>query len=60
MENGLKPCPFCGSKDIRVIDRINVSDGYHNFYHIKCKGCGASTDECKSMFDANVAWNRRV
>ncbi|MBR5179314.1 MAG: Lar family restriction alleviation protein [Lachnospiraceae bacterium] len=60
MEEGLKPCPFCGSEDIHLIDRIDCSNGLQNYYHTKCKACGASTDEFGCKFDALVAWNRRV
>ncbi|MBO4420422.1 MAG: Lar family restriction alleviation protein [Lachnospiraceae bacterium] len=60
MEKGLLKCPFCGDEDIKIIDRIDVSDGMHTLYHAKCSGCGASTDEQKSQFDAIMAWNRRV
>ena len=60
MEKGLLKCPFCGAEDIKIIDRINVSDGIHTHYHAKCSGCGASTDEQKSQFDAIMAWNRRA
>ena len=57
---GLMECPFCGSKKIVVIDRIDCSDGQHNFYHVKCKECKALTDEYGSQYEAIVAWNRRV
>ena len=60
MEKGILKGPFCGGEDIKVIDRIDVSDGMHTLYHAKCSECGASTDEFKSQFDAIVAWNRRV
>ena len=59
MRDGLKECPFCGSEEIRVIDRINVSNGLNSYYHVKCRGCGASSDEYKSQYDAIMAWNRR-
>ena len=60
MENGLKTCPFCGSADIHIIDRIDCSDGLHTYYHARCKECGVSTNEYPSQFDAIVAWNRRA
>ncbi|MCR5204484.1 MAG: Lar family restriction alleviation protein [Lachnospiraceae bacterium] len=60
MENGLKNCPFCGSADIHIIDRIDCSDGLHTYYHARCKECGVSTNEYSSQFDAIVAWNRRA
>lgn len=60
MDKGFLKCPFCGSDDIKLIDRIDVSDGVHTYYHAKCSGCGASTEEQKSQYDAIVAWNRRA
>ena len=57
---GLKLCPFCGSKNIHVIDRIDCSKGLQTYYHARCKDCGVSTNEYKSQFEAIVAWNRRV
>jgi len=60
MDDGLKKCPFCGAEEIHVIDRIDTSNGLSNFYHVKCKECGASTNEFRSQFDAIVAWNRRA
>ena len=60
MEEGIKNCPFCGSKDISVIDRIDYRDALRTHYHLRCKGCGVKTDEYDSQFEAIVAWNRRV
>ena len=60
MNDGLKECPFCGSKDIHIIDRIDCSNGLNNYYHARCKSCGVMTEEYRSRFDAIIAWNRRV
>ncbi|MBR4344846.1 MAG: Lar family restriction alleviation protein [Lachnospiraceae bacterium] len=60
MDKGLKKCPFCGSDDIHIIDRIDCSDGLHTYYHVKCKECGVSTDEFANQYASIVAWNRRV
>jgi Lar family restriction alleviation protein len=54
----LKPCPFCGHKDIKIEYR---GDGYV-VYCYKCDAemnvCG---DECAShRQDAIDQWNRRV
>lgn len=59
MENGLKKCPFCGSDEVCIIDRIDCSDGLHTYYHVKCKKCGGSSGEYNTQFDAIIAWNRR-
>ena len=60
MDNVLLPCPFCGGKEISMIDRIDVFNGVHTIYRAKCKKCGASTEEYKTQFDATLAWNTRA
>lgn len=51
----LKPCPFCGHRDIRV-RKNNAKDVCYIF----CNGCGCSTggDVVRDM--AIETWNRRV
>ena len=55
----LKPCPFCGSKEVKVIEHKY----YHslNSYGVKCFGCKT---ESYQFFDtkneAIEAWNRRA
>lgn len=54
-EKALSPCPFCGSKDVRI----------HSFYpksetaYAYCGWCGASTHVQESEEEAVEAWNRR-
>jgi len=49
----LKPCPFCGSTDVRVID----DDGY---WHVECAECPVMTRA--DTFPAAVIedWNLRA
>ena len=49
----LKPCPFCGS------DNIKIHIGYSHSY-IRCEDCIVSTRRYKSIQDAIDGWNRRV
>lgn len=49
----LKPCPFCGSNDVK----IHV--GYSHSY-IRCEGCIVSTRRFKDIQGAVNCWNRRV
>lgn len=51
----LKPCPFCGHYDIRIIKN---STG--DVWYVSCFTCGCSTggDVVKDM--AIAAWNRRA
>ena len=49
--NKLKPCPFCGSSRVEIV-------GYFPF--VRCKGCGAETDNYDDKEEAAVAWNTRA
>ncbi len=55
MPNKLKPCPFCGSKDIQV---QNV-EGLDTWRYIQCDHCGGRTDGWKGEILARKAWNKR-
>ena len=64
----LKPCPFCGSKNIRI-----NAYGF-GYYGIECLGCGVETARYKNISKylegslpiekkaekAIEAWNRRA
>ena len=50
--NNLKPCPYCGSKDI-VLSNWGM-------YRCWCTSCGAKTSDCIRRKDAIEAWNRRL
>lgn len=48
-EPELKPCPFCGSSDVHVIENLDV----------QCKECDAYGPEKPSREKAVNAWNTR-
>lgn len=52
----LKPCPFCGSKEVRMrFDSVIES------YYVTCKKCGAEVSQFYGLKDEAVeAWNRRA
>ena len=54
----LKPCPFCGSSDVRMREITNYRD--FAFKGIFCDGC--STFHVAWISDENrvESWNRRV
>ena len=59
MKHDLKPCPFCGGKDLYAgAFRIGICDGASA---VTCNGCGAimpSSDvECETVIKQ---WNRRA
>ena len=56
---GLKPCPFCGSNKVNVIEHK-----YHilpNSFGVKCFNCKTESYQFfDSRIEAAEAWNRRV
>lgn len=49
----LKPCPFCGSKDVTVYELYPSS-------YARCRVCGAEGSLRDSHDEAVAAWNRRT
>lgn len=58
IDEGLKPCPFCGSKDLGVYDVW--SENCNPFRYILCRTCGAKSMAFRTAAQAVRAWNRRV
>ena len=55
MANKLKPCPFCGSKDVEVSKSLKV---------VVCNNCGAYGPDGNKRYDCDEesaidAWNKR-
>ena len=47
----LKPCPFCGSNDVKVVSGMNF---------VACYECESDSGVYDSKEEAVKAWNRRV
>jgi Lar family restriction alleviation protein len=56
MTDKLKPCPFCGSENVAV-----MQDDYNN-YRVTCRGCGAMGAPGDEFGDNNEIekWNQRA
>lgn len=54
--NELKPCPFCGSKNVSMYTYSGVME----YYYIECKDCYCGTGHEELEEYAVEAWNRRV
>ena len=52
----LKPCPFCGCKEVETIYRFE-GDGR---YSVMCQSCGAQSAPTKYEHEAIKHWNMRV
>ena len=55
----LKPCPFCGSTDVHLVD----NDPGKSEVSITCKDCNVWVDhmfDAMSREEAIALWNRRV
>lgn len=50
----LKPCPFCGSKDLRI------SHVGRDWNSVICRDCGGEGPEELGREDAISSWNRRA
>lgn len=53
----LKPCPFCGSRDV---DYHGGIDDVYDHYRVVCFNCGAATAQKPTRTEADEAWNRRT
>lgn len=51
----LKPCPFCGSDDLKV---WATSIPYQSF--VECRKCCCIGPDCVTTDEAIAAWNRRA
>ncbi len=70
MSEELKPCPFCGSKEVGLHkdNRIFLHQSYHGYpdshnhgYRIECHGkCHAMTCWWHEEQQAISAWNKRA
>lgn len=50
----LKPCPFCGGSDLRIIEAHWIKSA------VICKQCGSASGCYDTEQQAIEAWNRRV
>lgn len=55
----LKPCPFCGSKDVDVGYRLPMF-GENLLYYAICNDCQATSVHTRFEKNAIEAWNRRA
>ena len=56
----IKPCPFCGSKDVGL---HHFGDGFLDTVMVECNDCGVSVHSKDYELDEKDAielWNRRV
>jgi Lar family restriction alleviation protein len=73
-KHGLKPCPFCGSEDILLIDSLwddPISIDKAKYWYVECMCCEVRTVDCFD-YDATIFgfedgkemaitnWNMRV
>jgi Lar family restriction alleviation protein len=57
MNEGLRPCPFCGSKNIEFYDRGGLKDSGR--FEVECNFCGARVNG-PSREIAEGVWNCRT
>ena len=70
MKNGMNPCPFCGSEDIRIHSIVFKEDILMDLFHYKadviCGNCrtvkmcvvsGKDEEDCKEKIKEE--WNKR-
>lgn len=57
MIDKLKPCPFCGSSNIKLVDSPL---GIIGAYYCVCNRCNINTAVYTSKEKAIKAWNRRA
>lgn len=58
MAEKIKPCPFCGSKDIEILEWTFKND--INTWQVECQECGVSGSMYSIKAEAVEEWNRRA
>lgn len=64
MTEELKPCPFCGSNELRTTKAPKISNDYKDFTmfetNVSCMNCWASGPPIAYVENVRKAWNERV
>jgi Lar family restriction alleviation protein len=55
----LKPCPFCGSKNIKYRTKPFTAITYPVEYYIYCANCLCRTHDWGTEAEALSTWNKR-
>jgi len=55
-DDELKPCPFCGSKDIQIHDWASAQI----LPFVACDECGAAGPSDRDALEAQELWNLRA
>ena len=62
----LKPCPFCGNKNVECVEEFEHAGLHEGGYHwvVRCNylkgGCGCKGGAREEWIDAVNIWNERV
>jgi len=56
----LKPCPFCGATDGRLVQVFTRATDDFAYWSVECLDCGVEVADDESQEAADRAWNRRA
>lgn len=56
----LKPCPFCGNKNIMLCGGDDILSDGGGYWYIVCLVCGCTIYGSESRTKVIDSWNRRV
>jgi len=59
MSEELKPCPFCGSKELKGCERENRAAGSREYW-VACTSCDVTGPIGYTPVGADGRWNRRA
>lgn len=61
LEDDIKPCPFCGSKEVILTDSSDIDEyGDETTYYVWCKNCGECSEFWEDPDDAIGQWNKYI
>lgn len=66
MSEELKPCPFCGNKNIKIFSEFDLCEREEKGGQLTAicpyndGGCGASGSYEETKEEATKSWNRRI